>query len=92
MFMFIWFIVSYFAAFCSLFLDFKFSNYGEPEVTPQEELEYDAGELAVRFIFSFIPVLNIVIICLSLYANTKTFKKAVLRNVKRMLEEVDNDE
>ena len=89
--MFIWFITSYVAAFCSLFLDFKFNN-GEPEVTPQEELKYDGGELVIRFTCSFVPLLNIAIICLSIYVNTKTVKRAILRNVKRMLEEVDNDE
>ena len=91
MFTFIWFITSYVAAFCSLFTNFRCSEYGDPIVEAREESEYSATDIALRFFFSFVPVLNLLIICLCVYANTKTIKRAVLVKLKSMLENIDNE-
>jgi hypothetical protein len=74
-----------------LFTNFRCSEYGDPIVEPREESEYTIGDLAARFFFSFVPVLNLVIICLSVYANTKTIKRTILVKLKTMLENIDVD-
>ena len=91
MLIFIWFITSYVAAFCFLFTNFRCSEYGDPVVEPREESEYSIANIALRFFFSFVPVLNLLIICLCVYANTKTIKKAALVKLKAMLENIDNE-
>lgn len=88
----LWFFVSYIAAMCAMFIDFEFDSHREPTVIPQEKYEYgDASEIALRFFFCLVPILNILIIALFLYAYTKPFKKVVLRKIKKMLEEADNE-
>ena len=88
----LWLFVSYIAAICAMFIDFEFNSRREPTVVPQEKYEYgDAREIALRFLFCIIPILNLFIIALFLYAHTKPFKKLVLRKIKKMLEEADNE-
>ena len=86
----LWLFVSYIAAICAMFIDFEY--YGDFVPVPQEKYEYgDASEIALRFLFCIIPILNLFIIALFLYAHTKPFKKLVLRKIKKMLEEADNE-
>lgn len=92
-FLFMYLLLSYIGSICAMFIDFeRENNYSDLHAIPQKEYNYDtASEILLRFGLCLIPPIAVLIIILFIYVYTKPVKKIILRKIKKMLEESENE-
>lgn len=92
-FLFTYLLISYIASICAMFIYFERENdYDDLHVVPQKEYNYgEASEILLRFAFCLILPCAVCVIGLFLYAYAKPAKKSILRKIKKILEESENE-